>query len=214
MYGQTGSGKTFTMMGPHSTTYSSMATSQDMRGQDTLRIRFDSMGSSLATRTSKTMISFDGNNTLDSSRTLFKSSSLTQRSKSPMMIREKTPIRLDKSPVKLFKDNLPTPSKGYDNERNKSEGELEGKMIIEDHKNSVHKRASTVNFSTSNDSSGEAINFNPMQTPTIKVFEGYNEISAIHEQEIIKNMPENSEGILVLALKDIFTEIEKVFDFL
>ena len=85
---------------------------------------------------------------------------------------------------------------------------------------------STINNFNSNNSS-TINNFNYNNNSTINNYSSNNSILnkkpsvdsssiiggvSVSEQEIIKNYPENSEGILVLALKDIFANIEEVID--
>ena len=150
MYGQTGSGKTFTMMGSNSYTCSNMSSSfHDVTKQETSVTprghRYDNTMSTDKIPFNgrvKTLSAFDGNNLLESSRMLFKAHS--SRTKSPMISRDKTPRRTEKSPIKISKEKLATPSKHLD------QFDIENKMNIEETNaiSNLHKRASTLNFAS------------------------------------------------------------------
>ena len=238
MYGQTGSGKTFTMMGPHSFASNMSSSLQDIPKQEISLTprghRYDNTMSTDKTsfngRVFKTLSVSDGTNPLESSKILSKAYS--SRNKSPMISRDKTPIRMtEKSTIKTFKDKLSTPSKHLDQiEKSRLENDIETKMNPEE-KNSIpnlHKRASTLNLASFGPAPSEPDAVNTMNSNNLSNTNNYFSNNSIFnqkasvdntniidhvstgEQEIIQNFPENSEGILVLGLKDIFTKIEEV----
>ena len=147
-----------------------------------------------------------------------------------MISRDKTPIRMtEKSPIKTFKDKLSTPNK-HQIEKSRLENDMETKMNLEE-KNSIanlHKRASTLNLASFGPAPNETDAVNTINSNNHSNTNNYfsnnsifnqktsvdntNSIENVStcEQEIIQNFPENSEGILVLGLKDIFAKIEEV----
>jgi hypothetical protein len=202
MYGQTGSGKTFTMIGPHANdnyqSYfhdSSKELSTTPRGNKTI-------DSSLTSKVFKTFSAYENDKSFDnSSRSIPKS--LTMRTRSPMLKREKTPNRTsEKSPIPFprvqkspfKKDSVAniTIDLNMDKIQNEDDTLNFGKYIS-------HKRSSTIQLGASQSRKS------PERTTA-----DVSQVSQNFEMDTMRNHPENKEGVLVMALKDIFNEIEKV----
>lgn len=209
MYGQTGSGKTFTMIGPHEPPQANQylnnhsAVHTEM-GNLTPRTISDPMYTSKPYKTMNTQESDKSfeNPLRGAGRVSF------YRSKSPVPSRDnrdKTPRRVsgvsDKSPIRTMREKSPpraeTPISTIDFQQNKSS---EGFNINFGNYSNVHKRSSTLPLVQGQSSHNMRASPPPRE---------YGE-SRFCEMDTLKSHPENNEGILMLAMKDIFSEIERV----
>ncbi len=194
MYGQTGSGKTFTMVGvkdnqaPTHPQYSRSNEFKSPRTYGNNDIVFYGNGS-------KTQYTF---NTQESERSMdLPSRGITNfygRSKSPMASRDGTSRRTsDKSPMRIALNKSPmrgeTPNTKMNLDAQQSadifNGGFGGLMN--------HKRSSTLPHAQENLATSPRLNL-----PC--------------EMDNLRCHPENTEGVLMLAMKDIFSEIEKQTD--
>jgi len=207
MYGQTGSGKTFTMVGsreqyvPTHIQHSRSNEFNTPRTQSNNEIIYFG-------KSTKNLNSYHTLNTQESDksfdnplRTAGKVS--FYRSKSPVPIRDKTPRRTnDKSPIRITRDKSPIRADTQINP--KSEFEFQQNKSSDNYNNTFgnflnsHKRSSTLQYPQN-----QSIQSTSPQKPY--------DSSRACEMDNLKNHPGNTDGILMLAMKDIFNEIEKVF---
>ncbi len=192
MYGQTGSGKTFTMVGSkeqHSKTHS-----QSFTAGATDRITPKNQNNSFLAPTSNktpknqsTAETRTPRNTQpqpESDNNPLRAASKVSfyRSKSPISSR---PLRADKSPMKTTRDKSP------------ANGRYSTKPAAD---TSAHKRSATL-------PSSQKVN---LQIDTFGNPEELFDFSRPCEMDSLRSNPKNSDGVLMLAMKDIFNEVEKV----
>jgi len=199
MYGQTGSGKTFTMVGSkeqHTKTHS-----QSFTAGATDRITPKNQNNSfLASSSNKTPKNQPVIETTTTNRTPRNIQSQPEsenplraaskvsfyRSKSPISSR---PLRADKSPLKTTRDKSPANGRYSTKPADK-----------ENSSSSAHKRSATL-------PSSQKV---PLQINTFGNPEELFDFSRPCEMDSLRSNPENSDGVLMLAMKDIFHEVEKV----
>lgn len=202
MYGQTGSGKTFTMVGPHKhhpPVFSSHGNHSEFisaRGQSNYDFGF------ATNKTPRTLPTLENERPYESSlgnnsRTFF------NRSKSPINAQEKNRRLSDKSPLKITR-NMKSPERAetplstkidLDPQQTKSSENFNSSLA---HLINSHKRSSTLQYPH-----GQSTHSQTVVSPQRM------DIRAC-EMDKLKSHPGNSEGVLMLAMKDIFDEIERV----
>ena len=202
MYGQTGSGKTFTMVGPHEhpqvfSSHGNHSEFMSARGQSNYDFTFAS------NRTPRTLPTLENERPYESSlrnnsRTFF------NRSKSPISTQEKNPRRLsDKSPLKRTRD-IKSPPRAETPLSTKIDLDPQQIKSSENFNNSLanfinsHKRSSTLQYPHGQSTQSQA-GVSPQRMDMRPC-----------EMDKLKSHPGNIEGILMLAMKDIFAEIERV----
>lgn len=162
--------------------------------------------SSMTGKAFKTFSVFDHEKPFDNSSKSSIPKSLTMRTRSPMVKREKTPTNRtsEKSPLPISrtqkspfrKDSIAniTIDLNLDKTQSDDDNINFGKYIN-------HKRSCTIQLSQNMKKSPERSSHTTADN---------SQVSQHYEMDTMRNHPENKEGILVLALKDIFNEIEKV----
>ena len=179
MYGQTGSGKTFTMMGPHG--------HADCHSHTDLARESSGMKTSLnlGDRSGKSSVTFDGKKSIDSFK-MFDTKNMFNRPKNPSVTR--TPIR-----------SLNPGSMSVSKER----------VSMEMEKNFGSRKASPSAESLNGDlKSSFPIEKSPRIRNVLTTSLSFAEPQKNYEINRLKNHPENMEGILSLAMKDLFKEID------
>lgn len=200
MYGQTGSGKTFTMVGPHEhqqvfSSHGNHSEFMSARGQSNYDFTFAS------NKTPRTLPTLENERPNESSlrnnsRTFF------NRSKSPISTQAR---RLsDKSPLKKARD-IKSPARAETPLSTKIDLDPQQIKSSENFNSSLanfinsHKRSSTLQYPHGQSSTHIQTVVSPQRMDMRPC-----------EMDKLKSHPGNIEGILMLAMKDIFTEIERV----